>query len=1030
MAEARIDIVVNDSSLDSLEAQLSDLQREIKKVGVGSKEFKQLATQIQGVEAQIQKANKAIQGFDIGAAVGNASKVLGGLAAGIAGISVLFGDSEDSAEKAAEAQQALAAAFGLVQLAEAVATIATLSNTAALVDNTIASEAALAASLKRQALVTTEAGAEQVLVAALTEAGIAYTLATERAANYDIVIGTTQLELKSLNGQIVATNIATGEQALVYDAATGSIISYNSALLGASEANVAAAAATKTATKAATGFGKSLLALATNPITLVIAGLAALYFIIQDIQEEFSNVGNVVRFGDGIEGISDAVNSVSGSFSSVTEKVLAYNELLRLGTLNADELAKAQEIVSAALLDAGASQSQVNNLLASGGFILEEYIKLLPQLAEQQVLFELLKEQIKEFTRIQLDSTQTAADGWQTTWNLIINGGYNANFALDQALTGLDNFNAEAEKFQRNIDQLLEKLRAGAQASGDDDGGAFKRILFGGGGRSQPATLKKQIRDISDYIIKNQRYIEDILNAGLYDGYEERKKILDTEEQRRLQDAEKEYQKILDDETVSNKQKEQLTIQYEALVAAIRSDFAQQRLELSQEIVEEEYSKRIDAANRERDLLIANLDIEETDRRRALDKLDELEEFYINKRGQIRRKNDLDLAKERLDIATKNAEAITTIYDKEAERLEEDQKAVTKIVQDEINNLQARVDAGVGLSESQAARLQELQDELTRINQEYTAKSKDLAQERADAETDANNEIAESTVALRTTQAEQFAEYIDQLNELVTTGLDIAIQYYASRQELLAIQTEEDIATLDQRLANAQEAFAARSESLAANEVLSAKAKANAIAQLEEQRLAEEKRIAKEREQLEKKAAKQGLDLQAKQAKANLGIAIAQAIADGSIGIAQATASGVLNPAQLAFIPAIIASLASAIAAYAAQTASINAQLGSLGFAEGGLVTGPGTGTSDSISARLSNGEYVVNAQSTAANLPLLEALNSTSSSGGSDMTQVLNELRGEIKQLRQQPVKAYVVTSELDEANRTEDYIERRAQL
>ena len=31
-----------------------------------------------------------------------------------------------------------------------------------------------------------------------------------------------------------------------------------------------------------------------------------------------------------------------------------------------------------------------------------------------------------------------------------------------------------------------------------------------------------------------------------------------------------------------------------------------------------------------------------------------------------------------------------------------------------------------------------------------------------------------------------------------------------------------------------------------------------------------------------------------------------------------------------------------------------------LGFAEGGLVTGPGTGTSDSIYARLSNGEFVV----------------------------------------------------------------------
>ena len=47
------------------------------------------------------------------------------------------------------------------------------------------------------------------------------------------------------------------------------------------------------------------------------------------------------------------------------------------------------------------------------------------------------------------------------------------------------------------------------------------------------------------------------------------------------------------------------------------------------------------------------------------------------------------------------------------------------------------------------------------------------------------------------------------------------------------------------------------------------------------------------------------------------------------------------------------------------------------GFADGGRVRGPGTGTSDSIPARLSNGEYVVNARATTQNLALLEAINS-----------------------------------------------------
>jgi hypothetical protein len=45
-------------------------------------------------------------------------------------------------------------------------------------------------------------------------------------------------------------------------------------------------------------------------------------------------------------------------------------------------------------------------------------------------------------------------------------------------------------------------------------------------------------------------------------------------------------------------------------------------------------------------------------------------------------------------------------------------------------------------------------------------------------------------------------------------------------------------------------------------------------------------------------------------------------------------------------------------------------------YATGGPVIGPGTGTSDSITARLSNGEYVVNARATARNLPLLNQIN------------------------------------------------------
>jgi len=46
--------------------------------------------------------------------------------------------------------------------------------------------------------------------------------------------------------------------------------------------------------------------------------------------------------------------------------------------------------------------------------------------------------------------------------------------------------------------------------------------------------------------------------------------------------------------------------------------------------------------------------------------------------------------------------------------------------------------------------------------------------------------------------------------------------------------------------------------------------------------------------------------------------------------------------------------------------------------AAGGFITGPGTGTSDSIPARLSDGEYVINAASTRRNRALLDKINNT----------------------------------------------------
>lgn len=92
------------------------------------------------------------------------------------------------------------------------------------------------------------------------------------------------------------------------------------------------------------------------------------------------------------------------------------------------------------------------------------------------------------------------------------------------------------------------------------------------------------------------------------------------------------------------------------------------------------------------------------------------------------------------------------------------------------------------------------------------------------------------------------------------------------------------------------------------------------------------------------------------------------AIADSIIKIQQ----GIANALSLPF-PANLG----AVATVAAQAASIVSNIQAVQFADGGKVTGPGGPRDDAILARVSNGEYVVNAEATRRNLPLLQAINS-----------------------------------------------------
>jgi hypothetical protein len=119
-------------------------------------------------------------------------------------------------------------------------------------------------------------------------------------------------------------------------------------------------------------------------------------------------------------------------------------------------------------------------------------------------------------------------------------------------------------------------------------------------------------------------------------------------------------------------------------------------------------------------------------------------------------------------------------------------------------------------------------------------------------------------------------------------------------------------------------------------------------------------------------------------------------------------------------------------------TINVNAQK----KAQGGLVTGPGTETSDSIPAFLSNGEYVINARSTRMFQPILSAINGygqntpSFAAGGlvmgsqtSQQTQNSQSLTDVIQQeIRREPIRTYVTSQDVTNQQQFDRIIKSRS--
>lgn len=234
--------------------------------------------------------------------------------------------------------------------------------------------------------------------------------------------------------------------------------------------------------------------------------------------------------------------------------------------------------------------------------------------------------------------------------------------------------------------------------------------------------------------------------------------------------------------------------------------------------------------------------------------------------------------------------------------------------------------------------------------------------------------------------------------------LNLEKQYQQKREELLAQNAEAERKRLEQETTNM---FTERFMAAADNELEQERIKLEQVKWLRDNARQLEgesieawnaRRLELEQNYLDQKQELADKEMQVEQAKLDAYASIAGgigkvfeamgdsnedfaklskvlALAEIAINTGKAIAAGVAQAQSVPF-PGNIAAIATTVATILANIATAISTVKSAKFAKGGLIEGIGTGTSDSITAKVSNGESVMTANATAMFSPLLSAIN------------------------------------------------------
>lgn len=352
--------------------------------------------------------------------------------------------------------------------------------------------------------------------------------------------------------------------------------------------------------------------------------------------------------------------------------------------------------------------------------------------------------------------------------------------------------------------------------------------------------------------------------------------------------------------------------------------------------------------------------------------LQELQESSFTR--QTEQQNKLNTLRQ--EVATKAAEqkkaeteALEAARQKEFEEVRKAEDELLKLITDEREKQRKQVEVSYNRQiEDLRTRLQTENDltvgaqqaintQITALEQQKQTELQALSKEALEAEIQQKQEeynklLEQEQEAIQV----RFETLIEKNLENEQTRLEIELQQKKAELDALQQLEGESIEAFNLRKIKAQNAYNAQKKKLNDYEVQQEQAKLQAISTITG-------------------SLSSLFDTLGENNRAFAILSKTLALAEIAINTGKAIAAGTAQAMSVPF-PANLVAIATTIATVMANITTAINTVKSAKFATGGLVTGPGTGTSDSIPAMLSNGESVMTARTTSMFAPILSSFN------------------------------------------------------